>query len=435
MSSYGLPELVLDVVPAGILVVTPALEVVFWNRWMEEQTGRTREEVVGQRLHVLFPEMDLAALERRVRQVLQLGNLAFFDPRIHEHLFPVRVSAPLGIERKFMPQSAVVAPLPATAEQPALACITVLDETPAITAEARVEKAHQQLLETSRHDALTGVLNRGYLYERLTEECKRIQRSGDPLSVILLDLDHFKAVNDAYGHPAGDAALVATANILQDLARETDLVGRFGGEEFAVLLPGTELVGARELAERLRAGIEGIRLEWRGAVMSITGSFGIAQAVPPFEADTVLARADAALYRAKAEGRNRCVFADVKTVRVLVADDSQLARKLLLAQLPAAYAYDLLEAANGEEAIEAYRAMRPDVVFLDLHMPTDGYEVLERILGLDPTARVVVVTADVQSITGQRARAAGAIAVLQKPVRPEALDDVLLQVVTRDAGS
>jgi len=153
----------------------------------------------------------------------------------------------------------------------------------------------------SRVDALTGIANRRALEEALAAEIARARRFHHPLAVVLLDLDNFKRTNDSYGHAGGDLLLRTIARILASAARQGDTVARFGGEEFVVVLPETDLVGARRLAERLRIAIESCRVD----EMRTTASFGVAT----FAADdgilSLLAAADRALYRAKENGRNR----------------------------------------------------------------------------------------------------------------------------------
>jgi diguanylate cyclase (GGDEF)-like protein len=160
-------------------------------------------------------------------------------------------------------------------------------------------------------DPLTSLSNRRNFMERLELELSRSRRYDDRLALVLMDVDHFKDVNDAYGHVTGDRVLVAIARDgLVPALRAVDLAGRFGGEEFAVILPATDLDGAMVVAERLRARVAEIEVDGPGS-RRITASFGVA-AVPEVGADDVVGlirAADEALYRAKAEGRDRVVAA------------------------------------------------------------------------------------------------------------------------------
>jgi diguanylate cyclase (GGDEF)-like protein len=166
--------------------------------------------------------------------------------------------------------------------------------------------------ELSMIDGLTRITNRRHFMELFQQEFERAERYRSRLACVLVDLDHFKDVNDSFGHLVGDQVLLAVAGILRDSSRKLDVVARYGGEEFALLLPETDPEGARIVAERYRRALEQARVFAGGASLGVTASIGVA--CYPDDAvrtiDDLLRRADAALYRAKAAGRNRVVFAN-----------------------------------------------------------------------------------------------------------------------------
>lgn len=166
-----------------------------------------------------------------------------------------------------------------------------------------LEQANQRVTELSRTDAMTGLYNRRHLDEVLATEVTRARRQRSGLAAVMVDLDHFKSVNDRYGHGTGDAVLVAAAAALKAVGRPYDVAARYGGEEFAVLLPGTGLDGALSYAERARSAIQAVSVE--GYPHAITASLGVATLAEGEDAHALLGRADAALYRAKQGGRNR----------------------------------------------------------------------------------------------------------------------------------
>jgi len=171
---------------------------------------------------------------------------------------------------------------------------------------ASLRQNEARIIEVSLTDPLTGLGNRRKLDEALAIELARARRAGSPLSVLMADIDHFKRVNDEYGHPAGDRVLAGFARLLRSRTRVTDIVTRFGGEEFMLLFPDTSLDQAVDKAEKLRAALERVRLE--PVPRPVTASFGAAQLRAGEDAADLLARVDAALYQAKAQGRNRvCV--------------------------------------------------------------------------------------------------------------------------------
>ena len=181
-----------------------------------------------------------------------------------------------------------------------------------VAAVASAARAHRQALALTEDlhalattDALTGLPNRRQLMTHIETEVRRADRSGRPLSLALLDVDRFKAINDAHGHPAGDAVLQTIADELRRVTRGGDVLGRFGGEEFAVLMPETGLAKARLAGERLRAAVARRDIDFPdGTSGRVTISVGVALLAGSEGCNHLISRADAALYEAKAEGRN-----------------------------------------------------------------------------------------------------------------------------------
>ncbi len=176
------------------------------------------------------------------------------------------------------------------------------------TEELRQQKEAAE--RAARVDALTGVANRRAFDEIAEHEVQRALRYGMPVSLIMIDLDHFKTINDSYGHQTGDAVLVSFARTITQAVREVDVVGRWGGEEFLVLLPGTAAAEAMRAAERMRAALAECHLHLQGRRIHFTASFGVAEFNPAeLSLYSLLDRLDGALYRAKAAGRDRVELA------------------------------------------------------------------------------------------------------------------------------
>lgn len=167
--------------------------------------------------------------------------------------------------------------------------------------------ANMRLQELSRIDPGTGLYNRRYFFERLEEEFERVKRHRDHLGVIMLDIDHFKDVNDTYGHLFGDVVLRQLAGVLQNTSRRIDIVARYGGEEFAFIVPATTIWAAASLAERIRRTIAEVSFEQNDAQIRITASLGVAEVRQSLatNSDNIVMFADKALLKAKAQGRNR----------------------------------------------------------------------------------------------------------------------------------
>ena len=177
--------------------------------------------------------------------------------------------------------------------------------------EALVQERTRELDHLAMSDMLTGTYNRRRLVELGEQEIARAGRYDQPLCLAMLDLDHFKNINDTHGHAVGDAALRHAAEAIKGRVRAYDHVGRYGGEEFVILAPNTNLDGARRLAEAVCEAVAKTPFRANGRVVALTVSIGVAQWREDESLDDILRRADAALYRAKETGRNRVVHAEV----------------------------------------------------------------------------------------------------------------------------
>ena len=174
-------------------------------------------------------------------------------------------------------------------------------------ANTRLSALNQQLEALSITDSLTHAYNRRYFLARLRDACKRARRYGNRVALLMLDVDHFKRVNDSLGHPVGDAVLEHVAEVVQSRLRDTDVFARYGGEEFCLLAAGADHDAAVMLGERLRAAVEATPYPNEGQKVPITVSVGVASWEPSLgqDVEALVRRADSALYRAKSEGRNR----------------------------------------------------------------------------------------------------------------------------------
>jgi diguanylate cyclase (GGDEF)-like protein len=182
-----------------------------------------------------------------------------------------------------------------------------------------ISRWHQREYEVKRLavvDPLTDVANRRWIMAELHREMERSRRQRLPMSVVMVDLDHFKQINDKHGHQVGDRVLKTAAMVLSETVRQSDLVGRYGGEEFLILLPDTDAANARDVAERCRAQLSRTNIVVGGSrSFTISASFGVGNTVPGAHTnlDTLIHHADQALYKAKEEGRNRVVMSSAGT--------------------------------------------------------------------------------------------------------------------------
>jgi diguanylate cyclase (GGDEF)-like protein len=216
------------------------------------------------------------------------------------------IGKPLSLDDDLVPRGA--APL---AEGERAVVDAVIDVVRQADARYRdVEQRFRTLSELSARDALTGLYTRWYVMEKIESEMNRSLRHGSPVTVLMMDIDHFKRVNDTWGHAVGDLVLKSVGQVLRDSCRVYDVPGRYGGEEFCVVLPETKLGSSPVVAERIRARVAEAAVAVEGARVNVTASIGIA-GIDDETADAILTstalidRADRALYVAKHRGRNR----------------------------------------------------------------------------------------------------------------------------------
>ncbi|SFR82157.1 response regulator receiver modulated diguanylate cyclase [Marinobacter daqiaonensis] len=174
----------------------------------------------------------------------------------------------------------------------------------------RTKRYHDLLTTKAQIDAMTGLWNRGYFNDRLTVEMSVLERKGRPVAVAMVDIDHFKPINDTYGHPFGDTVIQRIAVVLSSVSRDSDVVCRYGGEEFAIILRDTPSAGAMTVAKRIREAVEALILTFGRTPVPVTVSIGVAgsdeiEDSAGVTSETLLEAADRALYRAKGAGRNR----------------------------------------------------------------------------------------------------------------------------------
>lgn len=237
-----------------------------------------------------------------------LGRLWATGPA-PEHTPPPRIDLPNG-EGETRTFEVTVTPLGDGASR--RSALLLRDVTVREGMRRDLERANAELERLARTDPLTGLSNRRHFMEVLEREVERSRRYARPLSVVILDLDHFKNVNDTHGHAAGDGVLVEAAKVLRSVCRDLDLAARLGGEELALILPETEVRGAHTVAERVREKIEAAsHVSPTGQQFTVTTSIGVAAAAETTpNGEALLQASDQALYRAKARGRNRVELAD-----------------------------------------------------------------------------------------------------------------------------
>ena len=296
-------------IDVGLVVLDLDLNVKLWNSFMQNHSAIDSSRVMECSIFDIFPELSEAWFRRKVQTVTVLRNASFTTWEERPYLFRFRNYRPVTGIAEYMYQNCTLLPLTNAHGEVGHICLIIYDVTEVATNRMQLQLANDQLQTISRTDGLTGLLNRHALHELAQRELAMARRQHAGLSLIAIDVDHFKQVNDQHGHAAGDRVLEGVARILTPALRGSDLLFRVGGEEFLVLLPFTELREAGIVAERLRSVIAAGG--WHPpALEKITASLGVAQVDPEGETwELAMQRVDQALYAAKATGRNRVVQA------------------------------------------------------------------------------------------------------------------------------
>ena len=305
--SFNLAETVVKWADVGIFVLDKNFDVVLWNNFMAHHSGCKPDEIVGKNLFQAFPDLPQAWFTKKVNTVFMLNNFAFISWENRPYLFRFAHNRPITGGADHMFQNCMLLPLKGESGKPEAVCIMVFDATDTAIAQNQLKEALETISEISNRDGLTGIYNRRYLETRLAAEFDRTQRYGGTFSMILFDLDFFKKVNDTYGHLAGDKVLVEIAARVRESLRSSDVLGRYGGEEFVLILPETPLEGAQLFADRLREMIAQAPVIFDTITIPVTVSMGVTEmdaSMPGYS--TLTHRADLALYASKGKGRN-CV--------------------------------------------------------------------------------------------------------------------------------
>ena len=293
-------------IDVGIVIIEKDFSVKVWNGFMENHSGFLTAHMMDKKITDVFTSIPEDWLQQKVKSVCLLKNKAFTTWEQRPYLFKFKSYRPITSNAEFMYQNITFIPLTNIQGEVTQICMIVHDVTDIAISKQAFQKANAKLTLLSQTDTLTQLYNQGYWRERCASEFMSHKNSGRIVSMIIFDIDHFKVVNDTYGHPFGDEVLKGIADAIRDKSKKQDITGRFGGEEFTSLLIDTDLESAKLVAERLRKAIEAIHFEYQGTVVKVTASFGIAQITPSItDHEKLIEVADLGLYIAKNNGRNQ----------------------------------------------------------------------------------------------------------------------------------
>lgn len=294
-------EQILQSLNLGVVVLDIDLKVRHWNRWMGLHSEIPGDAILGRSILDFFPNLNNPRFLRNCKAVFTFGNFTFFSQKLHHYLFPFKPVSSFGANIEWMQQSCTMGPLRDEDNGIRHLYVIVQDVTEVVAYE-------QRLLEMNMEDSLTGAYNRRFLDVYVQREFERHKRYATPFSIIMIDIDHFKVVNDCHGHQCGDFLLKSIVAEIMANIRKVDFLARYGGEEFCCLLPETTLPKAIFVAERIRKHVAGREFGHDGHVIKLTVSAGVSTLMGDVDsAEALIGKADEALYAAKRRGRNMVV--------------------------------------------------------------------------------------------------------------------------------
>ncbi|MDO3385697.1 diguanylate cyclase [Gilvimarinus sp. SDUM040013] len=297
---------ILQNIDVGLVVLDHNYQVSLWNQFMQNHSGKAPERVLNQSLFEVFPDLAEDWFRRKAEPAFILKSAAFTTWEQRPYLFHFPHYRPITGTARFMYQNTTIIPLIDTKNEVSHICLIVYDVTDTAMNKLAQIEANDRLKSLSRVDHLTQLYNRGHWEHCLDQEFKRFARYQTPCSLIMFDIDHFKAVNDTHGHPAGDEVIRMVSQSLRQQLRDTDIGGRYGGEEFGVILTNTDSSGALEFAERLRQQVEATEVPNGSESIKVTISLGVCELSALItNYHEWLAAADTALYHCKENGRNQ----------------------------------------------------------------------------------------------------------------------------------
>ncbi len=307
---------IMDVVQnidVGLVLLDKNFNIHLWNSFMQNHSALPADEILGQNLFDVFPEIDQKWFNRKVESIYLLKNSAFTTWEQRPYLFRFENYRPITGKAEFMYQNSTFIPIQSLNGEISNICVIIYDVTEQAVNNIELENANTKLEIISKTDGLTGLFNRKTWEEQLEKEFDRLRRYKEESTLIIFDIDHFKQVNDNYGHPAGDEVIREAAGIAKQCTRKTDIVGRYGGEEYVILLPHTHVDSAKILAERIRKKVENKPAVYDGKSISYTVSLGLCGYSTSLASPTAwIECADQALYQSKEGGRNQYNIYDSK---------------------------------------------------------------------------------------------------------------------------
>jgi diguanylate cyclase len=296
----------LQTLDVGLIILDQTYHINLWNTFMENHSGLLHTQLYKRNLFERFPELSESWLKHKIDAVFLLNNRSFITWEQKPYFLKFKSYRPLTSDAPYMYQNVTLIPLSSPSGKIEHVGILIYDVTDAAMGRRALEAANIKLKRQSQTDQLTGLYNRGFWESCLQQEFDRFARTPLPSSLVMIDIDHFKKVNDTYGHPGGDEVLRQLATILTEVTRTTDRVGRYGGEEFGILLVGSDAYQAQSVITRLQQSVDSLTVSHYNHDIRFTLSMGLTEISHTFKShEQWIHMADQALYQSKQNGRNQ----------------------------------------------------------------------------------------------------------------------------------
>lgn len=298
-------DIIFNTIDNGIIVLDKNLKVIAWNMWLEIRTNISKEDIENKNICEKFPYINEKKLKRKIKAALITKSPSYFNVDPHQNLIKIKINS-INSSYKYMQQDVTIVPYNI---EEGIVCLYIYDKTSLCEINSKLQRANDELIDLSNKDYLTKTYNRRYFDDYARKIIELARRNQQNISVIAVDIDRFKKINDTFGHSVGDEVLIAVSNILKTHIRQSDIAARFGGEEFVILLYNSNLEEATKVAEKIRVLIENTIIRIGKEEVNITASFGVATLNSEKNEDIyiTLQRADDLLYLAKKHGRNLVV--------------------------------------------------------------------------------------------------------------------------------
>lgn len=299
---------IIDQINIGITVIDSHNHVLIWNQFMVKHSGISEADLIGKNIFEVFSYLPRQWLELKLKSVRLIKNYSFVSWTQRPYLFRFSHNRMISEGIEYMHQNCTLIPVLNSDTGETYVCIAIHDMTDVVASQQKlieINDINKTLEHMTHHDAMTAIYNREYVEKQIEYEFSKSKRYGNIFSLILFDIDKFKIVNDTFGHIAGDEVLKNTASTIKAQLRSSDVFGRYGGEEFIVLLPETNLANTGSLCMRIRESVEKMTTFYNNTEIKITVSLGVVQFRPDIKDYLQMVHeADIALYHSKQNGRN-----------------------------------------------------------------------------------------------------------------------------------